>query len=208
MGKDVYGEAWDETRGYVPPDSLWQPEEDVSDLATKDARVKGESRHDTAFHLERMNAWMRTLWSANDLSLQMCDSSVRENQRGLLCDIRDDVMALREALSALSDQPAQSGEAVAWRWCQARKGRAYPWVYIETRPDWLGNSDRFIVEPLYLHPSPAPITAEQLAREMADALGWKWDGLVDQHSVPITTRGYWLDRARFALSRLNGEKSS
>jgi hypothetical protein len=63
-------------------------------------------RHETGFHLDRLNAWLTDLWAAKSIDLHMCDGSRRENQFGLLRDIRDDVAALRAATLWLAPPPA------------------------------------------------------------------------------------------------------
>jgi len=69
--------------------------DEIDRIIAMDKRPDGI--REIAFHIDRLNAWMHTLWAAESLDLRMCDGAIRKDQFGLLQDIRLDVMALRAA---------------------------------------------------------------------------------------------------------------
>lgn len=54
------------------------------------------------FHMDRINAWLIELWAAESFDLHMCDGTRREDQFGLLRDIREDVAVLRREYARLA----------------------------------------------------------------------------------------------------------
>lgn len=88
--------------------------------------------------IERIHAWCVELWSANSLTLHLCDGRVKTGQSGLLRNIRDDVGRLRaeykataRALSAEKAEVARLRAALTAEnddVCQTLgKALGYPW---------------------------------------------------------------------------------
>jgi len=75
-------------------------------------KVEAGTRREIEFHLDRMNAWLRDLWAVRGIDLHLSDGSTNLNQRGLLCDIRDDVGAMRAALAAANERVAELENAL------------------------------------------------------------------------------------------------
>ncbi|QIG68212.1 hypothetical protein EVB56_021 [Rhizobium phage RHph_Y1_10] len=59
-------------------------------------------------HKERLEAILRELWAAKSLDLHMCDGTTKQDQFGLLRDLREDVRAV---LSALAPQAGDNADA-------------------------------------------------------------------------------------------------
>lgn len=76
---------------------MQEPVDYVTDQNTKPVDLTDDAR------VERIDAWIRELWSAHSLDLHMCDGSTRLGQSGLLRNIRDDVRFLRDRVVRTAD---------------------------------------------------------------------------------------------------------
>jgi hypothetical protein len=70
------------------------------------------SERPLSFHLDRLNAWLVELWKVKSIDLHMCDGTRRDDQSGLLQNIREDVAALRHDHTTLGVGRASAEVAV------------------------------------------------------------------------------------------------
>lgn len=124
-GNEIWEHLFGITKGDVPDGMT---EEVCSALADRLkcalSQVSGrdavfEECADLQFHLDRLDAWLLDLWAAKSIDLHQCDGTRKEDQHGLLSDIREDVMALRRAIRSLSTKPAEPSRDAVVEECAA-----------------------------------------------------------------------------------------